>query len=130
MKPVAALLVLPALLLPACTLSRAEQLARKADKVESKLISERDRVIALAEDNHPEAAARSQHVQTLHFTLRAANIARISVPYAIPEDKRPLAYDVLEETYDTIDWNIPLMPGSPMYRSLPERFEDGRLMLN
>jgi hypothetical protein len=51
------------------------------------------------------------------------------VPHTVPADKRDIAYDVLDEAYDTIQWNIPLGPRDQK-RVLPRGFENGTLKLD
>lgn len=115
-------------LLGGCALTRHDQLARKSDRVEGNLKKEQRRVLAMA-PAEPERSPRLDHLQSLRYTLSAANIALASVKYAVPEAERGLAYDVLEEAYDTIDWNIPLGPNDAK-RSLPARFSGGALRLD
>ena len=109
-------------------MSREAQLRRKADTVESALVKERDRV-ARFDSTNAERAQRLEHLTMLRGTLSAANIGLGSVPHLLPIDQRDLAYDVLDEAYDTIAWNIPLGPGDPK-KPLPLPFQSGRLNVN
>lgn len=120
--------LLLALSLAGCAFTRYDQLERKSDRVESSLKKEQSRVLKLSPDD-AERSARLDHLSQLRLTLSAANIGLGAVPRVIPEDKRDIAYDVLEEAYDTIDWNIPLGPGDSK-RSLPNRFGGGVLKLD
>lgn len=111
-----------------CATSRLDQLRHKSDLVETRLVKERDRVARLSPGD-PERAARLDHLTTLRGTLSAANIGLGTVPHLVPPEQRDLAYDVIDEAYDTIDWNIPLGPGDAK-KSLPLRFQGGRLNLD
>jgi len=111
-----------------CAVTRAGSLRRKSEGVEKELRAEQKRVLALAPED-PEREARLERLTELRATLSAANIGLGAVPHFVAEDKRDMAYDVLEEVYDTIDWNIPLGPmDSP--RPLPPRFQSGSLNLD
>ncbi len=111
-----------------CSVSRYAQLREKAGDVESSLKAEQRRVVALPSDQ-PEREARLDHLSGLRTMLSAANIGLGATRYAIPEEKRDLAYDVLEEAYGTIEWNIPLGPSEPK-RAMPARFSGGVLKLD
>lgn len=121
-------LIASAPLVAGCALTRHDQLERQSDRVEATLKKEQSRVLRL-EESHAERAPRLEHLTQLRWTLSAANIGLAAVPRLIAEPQRDLAYDVLEETYDTIDWNIPLGPGDAK-RSLPSRFSNGVLKLD
>ncbi len=108
-----------------CAMSREQQLARKADKVESALKTEQRRVLTLPSLD-PQRDARLDHLTTLRTTLSAANIARGSITHFLPPEQRPTAYDVLDEAYETIEWNIPLGPGERL-RPMPAGFANGTL---
>ena len=111
-----------------CSVTRYGEVKAKASDVESELKSEQRRVVAMpasAEDKD----ARLDHLTGLRGMLSAANIGLSATRYAIPEDKRDLAYDVLEEAYGTIEWNIPLGPSEPK-RAMPARFNNGALRLD
>lgn len=110
-----------------CAVSRHDQLKSMSGRVEKSLRAEQSRVIALTDD--PTRGARLDHLSQLKYTLSAANVGLGAVPYAIDEAQRPMAYDVLEEVYSTIDWNIPLGPNDPK-RALPQQFSSGTLQLN
>lgn len=126
LKAIASLLA-AAITLTGCATSRIDQLRNKSDRVESHLIRERDRVSLLASTD-PERLERLDHLTTLRATLSAANIGLGTIPHFVPIDKRDLAYDVIDEAYDTIDWNIPLGPNDPK-KPLPLRFQNGSLNL-
>ncbi|MCE7973968.1 MAG: hypothetical protein DYG92_06520 [Leptolyngbya sp. PLA1] len=121
------LLAAPALL-GACTVSRHDQVKAHAQRTERALVSERDRTIR-SDTLAPARDARLGHLSTLRLSLSAANIALGSVPYAIDEPKRPAAYDVLDEVYSTIEWNIPLGPGDSL-KPLPRQFQGNVLRLD
>lgn len=109
-----------------CATSRVDQLHRKADRVEAELKSEQKKVLAMSPGDR---AARLDRLTQLRATLSAANIGLGSVPHLVEPGKRDLAYDVLDEVYNTIEWNIPLGPGDPQ-RPLPAQFSGGVLKLN
>ncbi|MBL8745614.1 MAG: hypothetical protein JNK58_04565 [Phycisphaerae bacterium] len=117
-----------ALALGGCAFTRHDQLRQQSTRVETRLKKEQSRVLSLARED-AERAARLDHLTELRWTLSAANIGLAAVPRLVPIDKRDLAYDVLEETYDTIDWNIPLGPADHA-RPLPARFNAGTLNLD
>ena len=68
-----------------------------------------------------ERQQRLEHLTSLRYVLSSANIALGTVPRVVDRAQRPLVYDVLEEVYSTIDWNIPLGAGDAM-RPLPMGF--------
>ena len=111
-----------------CAVTREQKLERQADRVESRLVAERDRVLELSAAD-PGRTARLDHLSGLKATLSAANVARGLVPQLMEESQRGVAYDVLEETYSTIEWNIPLDPRSQAARPLPAGFNGGTLNL-
>lgn len=111
-----------------CSVSRYGQLKEKASDVESSLRSEQRRVVALPA-GEVERSARLDHLTNLRAMLSAANIGLGATRYAVPEDKRDLAYDILDEAYGTIEWNIPLGPTEPK-RAMPTRFNNGVLRLD
>jgi len=115
------------MVLGGCSLTREQQIARKAERVESSLKSEQKRVLALPAGEQ-DRDWRLDHLTSLRLTLSGANIARAAVPYAVEEAQRPMAWDVLEEVYSTIDWNIPMGPRDQK-RSLPAQFQGGTLKL-
>lgn len=121
---VAALLALaPA---PGCATSRLDQLHRKADRVGASLKKEQTRVLTL---NTADRADRLDHLNGLRAALSAANVGLGAAPHVVDADKLDVAYDVIEEVYDTIEWNIPLGP-SDAKRALPAQFSNGVLNLN
>jgi hypothetical protein len=120
------LVAIACLVLVGCATGRLAKLERKADRVESALLREQRKVVASAETNRQ---ARLDHLTQLRATLSAANVGRGIVPHAIPPEQRDVAYDVLDEVYDTIEWNIPLGPGDAQMRALPSQFQGGVLRL-
>ncbi len=109
-----------------CQTSRLDKLRSKSDKVESSLKKERNRVLtAKPQDSN----GRIAHLSSLHNTKSMADIALAAVPLVIPSDQRDVAYDVLDEAYDTIDWNIPLGPSDPK-RAMPAQLQGSLLRLN
>ncbi|MBU6412942.1 MAG: hypothetical protein KGS45_05670 [Planctomycetes bacterium] len=122
-----AVVSLMASLMGGCALSRYDQLQRKSDKVESALKSEQKRVLDLNADSTRQA--RLDHLSDLRLSLSATDIGLSTVKYAVPVDEQDLAYDVIEQVYDTIDWNIPLGP-TEAKRPMPAQFTNGKLNLN
>ncbi len=114
--------------LTGCAASREELLERKAEKVEGSLLKEQRRVLSLPATD-PDRSLRLDRLSELRITLSAANVGRGAVPYVIEKDKRELAWDVLDEVYATIEWNIPLGPADRA-RPLPSGFTGGRLNLD
>ena len=110
-----------------CTLTRQQQLEARSETVNGKLMAERTRALALPASD-AERPARIDHLTTLKLTLSAANVALGSVPRVVPEEQRPLAYDILQEVYGTIDWNIPLGPGDTK-KPLPAGWAGNALQL-
>lgn len=121
-----ALVVLLGVALAGCATGRLAKLERKSERVASQLKAEQRRVVASGDANRQ---ARLDHLTQLRATLSAANVGRGIVPHAIPPEQRGVAYDVLEEVYDTIEWNIPLGPGDANLRALPSQFQGGVLKL-
>lgn len=115
-----------AITLVGCSQSREAQLRAKSERVAAQLQGEQRRVLSLAGD--PSRQSRLDHLTQLRATLSAANIGLGTVPYVLEEPERPMAYDVLDEVYETIAWNIPLGPGEPK-KPLPEAFRGGSLQL-
>lgn len=111
-----------------CALSRHDQLKSRARAVEKGLRSEQRRVLAM-EETEADRAARLDNLRELRGYLSAANIGLGTVPHFIAEERRDIAYDVLEEAYDTIEWNIPLGPADQR-RPLPAQFSGGVLRLD
>ena len=105
-----------------CVVSRAEQLAHQSDRVETKLLRERDRVIA-AKVTTQDATARLDHLSDLRMQLTVADAARKLAPRVLQDPVQvDSAYDIIEEVYSTIDWNIPLMPGESTWKPMPAMF--------
>jgi hypothetical protein len=74
--------------------------------------------------------ARLEHLNEMQYSLRAANIGLAAIPW-MPfnsEQDRDLALDVMDEVYDTIDWNIPLGPDDPK-RPYPAQWSGNTLKL-
>ena len=61
---------------------------------------------------------RLDYLSQLRTTLSAANIGLSTVRYVVPADKQPIAYDVIQEVYGTIKWNIPLGPSDATTNSV------------
>lgn len=114
------------LVLGGCKLTRHDELKTESRRVAERLRAEQSVALSAGASTR---AQKLEHLTSLRYTLSAANVALASVPRVVPEDDRPLAYDVLEEVYSTIDWNIPLMPGDEL-RVLPSQFAGGRLDLS
>lgn len=112
------------LLLTGCA-SRYDQLRAKSGRVEAALVAERTKVSAAAPS---DSSARLSHLSDLRATLSAANVGLGATRY-IPTEQREVAYDILDEVYGTIEWNIPLGPGDKK-KPLPSNFSpDGTLRL-
>jgi hypothetical protein len=110
--------------LTACTVTREDRLRAKADRLNDKLIDEREKVL----DNAQFAESRDAqltHLTTLRTTLSAINLGLGSTRYLAEQD-RDLAYDVIEEAYDTIEWNIPYAAPS-LQKTMPLQFQNGAL---
>jgi DNA repair ATPase RecN len=118
------LYVVVALVLGGCAISREGQLRNKGEQVESKLSAERDKVLTLSADD-PARQARLNRLNELRTELTAANLG-ITAAKLVPESNRDAAYDVVEQMYDTIEWNIPIPPGQKM-RPLPKEYSGGNL---
>lgn len=114
--------------LSACASSREMMLRRKADRVETQLKGEQKRVLSLPSEDGSRPA-RLSHLDELRTTLSAANVALGTVSDYVPKPYRGTAYDVLDEVYGTIEWNIPLGP-TDMRKPLPRQFQGGVLKLN
>jgi hypothetical protein len=105
--------------------SRYDQLRTKSGRVESALVAERTKVSAT---DATDRSARLSHLSDLRATLSAANVGLGATRY-IPKEQREVAYDILDEVYGTIEWNIPLGP-TDKKKSLPSSFSpDGTLRL-
>jgi hypothetical protein len=111
-----------------CATNRRDMLRDKADDVGSRLKAEQQRVVAM-DQMDPTRAARLDHLTQLRASLSAANVALGAVPRFFKDTEQQTAFDVLEEVYDTIDWNIPLGPGEQP-RKVPSQFSTGVLKLN
>jgi small-conductance mechanosensitive channel len=110
--------------LTACAVSREDRLRDKADRLNDKLVDEREKIL----DNPQFVESRDAqltHLTTLRTTLSAINIGLGSTRYLAEQD-RDLAYDVIEEAYDTIEWNIPYASPS-MQKTMPMQFQNGVL---
>lgn len=117
------------LALTGCSFTRYDRLVAKADKVEANLKLEQRKVLALTE-NDPARSSKLEHLTALRNQLSAANVGLSSVKNFVPADKKDIGYDVMEQVYDTIDWNIPLAPSDPGRKALPAAFNGGVLKLN
>jgi hypothetical protein len=116
------LLVMSPVLLGGCALSRADQLARQSDKVESRLIQERDRTMRLSSGS-PEVGERLDYLSSLRSQLTVADAARKLAPRLLTDPGQvETAYDILEEVYSTIEWNIPLSPRDAHRKAMPGLF--------
>ncbi|MFN5946690.1 MAG: hypothetical protein ACK5ZG_00775 [Phycisphaerae bacterium] len=116
-------------MLAGCSKSRLEMVRDKADSVESSLKSEQKRVLKLGPQDTTRRA-RLEHLNEMQYSLRAANIGLAAIPW-MPfnsEQDRDLALDVMDEVYDTIDWNIPLGPDDPK-RPFPAQWSGNALKL-
>ncbi len=115
------------LMLGGCSVSRYDQLRARSGEVGAELKTEQARALSLADDASRQQ--RLDHLTSLHYTHSAADVALGTVRRVIPADQRDLAYDVLDEVYDTIEWNIPLGPGEAK-RPMPAGFAGNALRLN
>lgn len=122
--------VLLAALLPlaSCAMSREQELRKKSDAVEAQLLGEQQRIVELPAAE-PNRAPRLAHLTKLRTLLSATDIAFSTAKHSLPDDRRAIAYDVIEQAYDTIQWNIPLGPADPQ-REMPAAMRDGVLNLN
>lgn len=112
-----------------CAKSKLEMVRDKSDSVESTLKKEQKRVLALGPDA-ADRRARLNHLNEMQYSLRAANVGLAAIPW-MPfdtEQDRDLALDVMDEVYDTIDWNIPLGPDDPK-RPFPAQWSGNSLKL-
>lgn len=116
-------------LLTGCAVSREQQLARKADRIETKLVNAQTQALELPVDS-TQRAKQLEHLEQLRTWLSAANISRGQIQHFTSiASIRTLAYDILEEAYDTIEWNIPLLPSDPIRRMPSGLSADGSLQL-
>lgn len=120
-------LLIAALALTGCSTSRYAELRSQSNKVERALERERDDALRLP----PEAnlGQKLDHLTSLRYTLTAADLGLAAARRLLPEADRPLAYDALEQAYDTIAWNIPLLPGQGT-RPMPSAFSGGVFNIN
>lgn len=109
-----------------CATSRYDQLRSRSRQVERSLVAERDRTLSLPATEHRQ---RLDHLSSMRLSLTATDIGLAAVRRLVPEVDRPLAYDAIEEAYDTIEWNIPLLPGRGT-RPLPDAFRGGVFDVN
>lgn len=112
-----------ATLLCGCAMSRQAQLERRADRLEDDLKSAQAKALATT----PPDRTKLDHLTSIRSQLSLANVARGAVPYTVPEDQQPIAWDILDEVYGTPEWNLPL-PASQA-RPLPAGFAGGKLNL-
>ena len=123
----AAILAGVSCILPGCATSRYDQLRAESGRVEQKLRDEQARTLNLPE-NDMIRRQKLEHLTQLKYTLSAANVGLGTVRHGLPEDQRDLGYDVMEEVYSTIEWNIPLGANEPQ-KQLPPQFSNGFLNL-
>lgn len=112
-----------------CEVTRYGQLTKKADRVESDLKKEQAKALTLTPGD-PARAAKLEHLTSLRNQLSAANVGLSAVKYVVPPEQRNVGYDVIEQVYDTIDWNIPLSASDPGKKMMPSQFSDGVLKLS
>lgn len=122
MRTALILLALAALLSPGCATSRYDQLRARSKQVERELVNERSAALTAPA---PERDARLSRLNGLWASLTAVDIALAATRHAVTASERPVLYDAIEEAYDTISWNAPLPPGTPM-RDMPDNFRGGR----
>lgn len=122
------LCVLPLVLLLGACASRYDELRSESARVETALTKEQ--ALVLNTDKSPaDRQQRLDYLSQLRTTLSAANIGLSTIKYVVPADKQPIAYDVLQEVYGTIKWNIPLGP-SDAKKQLPPLFKNNSLNIN
>lgn len=109
-------------------MNRRDQLRDKSERIARKLGEEQQRVVAM-DQLESTRAARLDHLTQLRASLSAANIALGAVPRFLRDAEQQTAFDVLDEVYNTIDWNIPLGPSEPR-RPMPREFSTGVLKLD
>ncbi|MBL8887204.1 MAG: hypothetical protein JNK16_11120 [Phycisphaerales bacterium] len=123
----ALLLALP-LILPTACASRYDQLKAESARVETALTKEQ--ALVLNTDKSPaDRQQRLDYLSQLRTTLSAANIGLSTIKYVVPAEQQPIAYDVLDEVYGTIKWNIPLGPNDPK-KQLPPLFKNNTLNIS
>jgi len=116
------------LLLTACTTSRYGELRNRSNEVQSALVAERDEALNLPAQA-PETSQKIDHLSALRYTLSATDLGLAAIRRLLPETDRPLAYDAIEQAYDTIEWNIPLLPGQGT-KPMPATFTNGAFDIN
>jgi len=115
------------LTLSACA-SRYDELKSESYRVETALTKEQS--LVLNTDKYAnDRQQRLDYLSQLRTTLSAANIGLSTVRYVVPADKQPIAYDVIQEVYGTIKWNIPLGPSDPK-KQLPALFKNNQLNIS
>ena len=111
-----------------CAQSRHDQLRGISSRVEKELRTEQREVLAMT-GSEQLRSQRLDHLGSLRNTHAAADIALASVPRLLDGDNRLMAYDILEEVYGVIEWNIPLLPGEGT-KPLPNAFSSNGLDFN
>ena len=114
------LFITAALPMTGCSVSRHQEIKRLSDRVEKDLKSEQREVLTLDAGN-AERATRLDHLTSLKTTHSIADVGLATAPRLLEGDDLSLAYDILEEAYQTIEWNVPLLPGQGT-RDLPNAF--------
>lgn len=104
--------------------SRYGELRTRSLEVKRELETERDGVLAAGRSL--EGERKLDHLSSLRVTLSAVNVGLSAARYGLDAERRAVAYDVIGEAYDTIEWNIPLMPGDAGLRAMPDAFTGGR----
>jgi hypothetical protein len=117
------------MLLGGCKTTRQQDLRDLSRSVGEQLKGEQGRALALAPAD-PVRGPRLSQLDTMRYTWSAANIALSSAPRFFDGPERELAFDVLEEVYGAIEWNLPKGPGDPGARLLPAGFVGNRLDLS
>jgi len=116
---VIALLVMAGVL-PGCAVSRKQEIKRLSNRVDRQLLNEQHEVLGRSLTD-PQRSTRLDHLTTLKTTHSLADVGLASAPRFLEGDDLALAYDVLEEVFGVIEWNIPLMPGRGT-KALPNVF--------
>lgn len=106
-------------LLTGCSVSRKQELQRLSNRVEKDLKAEREAVLDRPSTD-PERGTRLGHLTNLKTTHALADVGLSSASRVLQGNDLELAYDVLEEVYGVIDWNIPLLPSES--KPLPTMF--------
>lgn len=119
------------LAMTACTATRYGELKARSKDVQHALVAERDATLAQAAS--PEgmhgADRKLNHLSSLRSSLTITDLGLAATRRLLPEADRPLAYDAIEQAYDTIEWNIPLLPGVGT-RPMPDAFTGGSFDIN